>query len=161
MINISAFLLSNLEGAIFACATATAMTVIGAQSFYCAPMAAAAAPAGASSNVETAPWEPTSRASGWDTVLSCTLVAGLDSSAYLGLGTSTRGRKLAPVQMVEEKWLKILEGPGTITLGVRFLSEMESWILQVSSPAFLVPTCCKMCCGAGVWAGIKDFKEIL
>jgi hypothetical protein len=46
--------------------------------------------------------------------------------------------KLCPVEMVEEKWLKILEGPGTITLGVRFLAEMESWILQVSSPAFLV-----------------------
>ncbi len=48
--------------------------------------------------------------------------------------------------MVEEKWLKILEGPGTITLGVRFLAEMESWILQVSSTSF---SCCKQCCGAG------------
>jgi hypothetical protein len=38
--------------------------------------------------------------------------------------------------MVEEKWLKILEGPGTITLGVRFLAEMESWILQVSFTSF-------------------------
>jgi hypothetical protein len=38
--------------------------------------------------------------------------------------------------MVEEKWLKILEGPGTITLGVRFLAEMESWILQVRFTTF-------------------------
>jgi hypothetical protein len=44
--------------------------------------------------------------------------------------------KLCPVEMVEEKWLKILEGPGTITLGVRFLAEMESWILQVSFRTF-------------------------
>ncbi len=44
--------------------------------------------------------------------------------------------KLAPIQMVEEKWLKILEGPGTITLGVRFLAEMESWILQVRFTTF-------------------------
>jgi hypothetical protein len=38
--------------------------------------------------------------------------------------------------MAEEKWLKILEGPATITLGVRFLAEMESWILQVSVSTF-------------------------
>jgi hypothetical protein len=38
--------------------------------------------------------------------------------------------------MVEEKWLKILEGPATITLGVRFLAGMESWILQVSFTSF-------------------------
>ncbi len=53
--------------------------------------------------------------------------------------------------MVEEKWLKILEGPGTITLGVRFLAEMESWILQVSVRTFS-GTCCKQSCGAGVRA---------
>jgi len=35
--------------------------------------------------------------------------------------------------MEEEKWLKILEGTGTIALGARFLGEMESWIMQVSS----------------------------
>jgi hypothetical protein len=47
--------------------------------------------------------------------------------------------------MVEEKWLKILEGPATITLGVRFLAEMESWILQVSFRTFsgTIGTSCK------------------
>ncbi len=51
----SAFLLCNLEGAIgpiLAWAAATAITVIGAQSSYCPPMAAAAGP---SANVEPAP----------------------------------------------------------------------------------------------------------
>jgi hypothetical protein len=46
--------------------------------------------------------------------------------------------------MVEARWLKILESRGTVTLGVRFLVEMEPWVIQVSFILTGIPSCCMM-----------------